>query len=159
MAYTPGYSTLEGQIQTALQGITGLTALVKRGDAQVLSVGNTKAVILTPGGFSCEIRGFYHVSLYDVKMDIAVRFINDPTTHADFCALRDDVMGKLTTYWHPANITESTVNVWQFLRFASDGDPAYIPLTGPDGKTQIASFLIQPFRLFFQDQSVTRGGA
>ena len=159
MAYTPGYYILEGFVQTAIQSVTGLTTLVKLGSAQVLSAGNSKAVILYPGEFNADYKGFYHVVTYGIKFDVCQRIEGDIAATVKNCVnLRDDVVGKLMTYWNPTSIMENaaTGNVWQLLTLKSDGDPVEIPLKS--GNATIAAFIVQPFRLVFQDHSATRGG-
>jgi hypothetical protein len=161
VAYTPGYYTLEGFVQTALQSITGLSTLVKLGSAQVLSSGTSKAIILYPGEMNVEYKGFYHVVTYGVKFDVCYRVEGDiALVVKNFVNLRDDVIGKLVTYWNPTSIQENaaTGNIWELKTLKSDGDPVEIPLKTANGDVTIAAFIVQPFRLVFQDHAATRGG-
>jgi len=100
MTATQGYDQCETALQTILQGVSGMSSLVKLSDYTPFDDGETRFIVLQPDDFDsgdsdAEDRMVYS---WSILVELFQKFTNETETMTNFRAFRKAVINELEKY-------------------------------------------------------------
>ena len=100
MTATQGYDQCETALQTILQGVSGLTSLVKKSDYSPFDNGTAQFIVLQPDTFDSGESDIQDrmVYVWDILTEVYQKYTNETDTMTNFRALRKAIVNELEKY-------------------------------------------------------------